>query len=422
MASIKSEKTVPIEPVLKSPESSDANPDRPELPAVRFWLLALSLCLGLLLSFMDSSIVATSLFAIGTEFQQMDTVNWVALAYTLCYLGFAVFFARLSDVIGRRNAFATAYLVFFAFSLGCGFAKTRIGGSGLYSITMIILLETTPAGTKQFLASMIGVVVAVGGVLGPVLGGVLTHYTSWRWVFWINGPIGFVSMVLFCLAWPKAEYLPNVERRTWKELDYPGSVLLIAAAVLVVFPFQDASSSALWDQAIFVVPLVVGLACTLEVEAKALGFLVFVGLGFGLSAAGTTMVGNLQSSLRDHSPAQGIIAQIRILGGSLGIAASSAILGTTLRSQLASVVDPKLLNSLENATSQLTSVQLNAVRRAYSEAFNEDMRVCAIVASVSVVLAFGAWTKPSSRPTVQERGAQHLKNEIDRRTAAANEY
>ncbi|KAH6660671.1 major facilitator superfamily transporter [Truncatella angustata] len=553
MASIKSEKTVPIEPVLKSPESSDANPDRPELPAVRFWLLALSLCLGLLLSFMDSSIVATSLFAIGTEFQQMDTVNWVALAYTLCYLGFAVFFARLSDVIGRRNAFATAYLVFFAFSLGCGFAKTMnqliacrafqgIGGSGLYSITMIILLETTPAGTKQFLASMIGVVVAVGGVLGPVLGGVLTHYTSWRWVFWINGPIGFVSMVLFCLAWPKAEYLPNVERRTWKELDYPGSVLLIAAAVLVVFPFQDASSSALWDQAIFVVPLVVGLACwlglvlwevfihrrwgdkmaaafpmgllrnraytsavvntlflgfpfvmlvyafplrvqvvngksslvagvmmlpllaasatgsvlagiinkvkdrtvetlalssclvalgcgllstisgTLEVEAKALGFLVFVGLGFGLSAAGTTMVGNLQSSLRDHSPAQGIIAQIRILGGSLGIAASSAILGTTLRSQLASVVDPKLLNSLENATSQLTSVQLNAVRRAYSEAFNEDMRVCAIVASVSVVLAFGAWTKPSSRPTVQERGAQHLKNEIDRRTAAANEY
>jgi MFS family permease len=90
---------------------------------------------------MDSSIVATSLFAIGTEFEEMDTVNWVALAYTLCYLGFAVFFSRLSDVIGRRNAFAMAYLIFFAFSIGCGFAKTMnqliacrafqgIGGSG----------------------------------------------------------------------------------------------------------------------------------------------------------------------------------------------------------------------------------------------------------------------------------------------------
>jgi MFS family permease len=162
---------------------------------------------------MDTSIVATSLFAIGTEFQEMNTVNWVALSYTLCYLGFAVFFSRLSDVIGRRNAFAMAYLIFFAFSLGCGFAQSLgqliacrafqgIGGSGeildeghsaptltvagLYSITMIILLETTPAKMRQFLASIVGIVIAVGGVLGPVLGGILTRYTTWRWVFWIK--------------------------------------------------------------------------------------------------------------------------------------------------------------------------------------------------------------------------------------------
>lgn len=146
---------------------------------------------------MDSSIVATSLFAIGVEFEEMDTVNWVALAYTLCYLGFAVLFTRISDIVGRRKAFASAYVIFFAFSIGCGFAQTMnqliacrafqgIGGSGLYSITMIILIETTPAKTKQFLASIIGIVIAVGGVLGPVLGGILTHYTTWRWVFWIK--------------------------------------------------------------------------------------------------------------------------------------------------------------------------------------------------------------------------------------------
>lgn len=227
-------------------------------------------------------------------------------------------------------------------------------------------------------------------------------------------------MVLFWITWPKAEYLPDIERRTWKELDYPGSVLLIAAAILVVYPFQNASSGALWDQAIFLAPLLTGIGCwaalviweifvehrwgdtmaaafpfrllrnrvyssavintlflgfpfimlvfafplrlqvvhgksslqaglmllpllaasatgsvlagaingkkdrtcetmllssglvalgcgllstlsdALDLEAKAFGFLVFVGLGFGLSAAATTMTGNMQASLRDH--------------------------------------------------------------------------------------------------------------------------
>ncbi|KAK9426073.1 putative Major facilitator superfamily transporter [Seiridium unicorne] len=549
MASIEAEKTKRTGNVSSDLDSSDVDQaSRPELPALRFWLLALSLCLGLLLSFMDSSIVATSLFAIGTEFEDMSTVNWVALSYTLCYLSFAVFYSRLSDVIGRRDAFATAYLIFFAFSIGCGFAQNMgqlitcrafqgIGGSGLYSITMIILLEVTPARTKQFIASIVGIVLAVGGVLGPVLGGVLTHYTTWRWVFWINGPIGAVSMVLFCLVWPKAEYLPDIERRTWRELDYLGSFLLIAAAILVVFPFQNASSNALFDKAIFLAPLLSGLACcvalmgwevfvdrcwgdkiaaafplrllrnrvyssalivtlflgfpfimlvyafplrlqvvngksslmagimllpmlgasamgsvlagiingkkdrtcetmilsgslvalgcgllstlsdSLELEGKALGFLVFVGLGFGLAAAGTTMIANLQSSLRDHSPAQGILAQFRILGGSLGIAASSAILGVTLRSQLAGVVNLSLLQSLENVGNELTEAQLAAVRHAYSDTFDEDMRIGAIVACISIVLALGAWTNPRGRLTIQERQAQHLKDEMERREA-----
>ncbi|KAI0132005.1 major facilitator superfamily transporter [Xylariales sp. AK1849] len=520
---------------------------RPEIPALRFGLLAVGLCLGLLLSFMDSSIIATSLFSIGTEFEDMEQVNWVALAYTLCYLGFAVFFARLSDVIGRRNSFIMAYIVFFAFSIGCGFAQTMqqlivcrafqgIGGSGLYSITMIIFLEITPDRTKQFLASLVGIVIAVGGVLGPVLGGIINNYTTWRWVFWINGPIGVLSMALFYLAWPKAEYLPNIERRTWRELDYLGSILLIAAAVLVVYPFQNASSGALWDHAIFLAPLIIGIACwialvvweviidrrwgdgiaaafpirlmrnriygaavintlflgfpfimlvyafplrvqvvngkssllagvmllpmlgssavgsvlagvfngkkdrtcetlvvssclvalgcgllstlsgSLELEAKALGFLVFVGLGFGLSAAGTTMVGNFQSSVRDGSPAQGILSQTRILGGSIGIAASSAVLGVTLRSDLAGIVDPSKLSSLEDNIDILTPDQLNAVRHAYSKSFDKEMRVCAIVASVAVVLTCGGWTR--KRWTVQEHNEQRMKEEIERRKTA----
>lgn len=101
-----------------------------------------SISLGLFLAMIDSSIVATSLLTIATDLGQPARINWVALAYTLAFVGCSVFFARMADVIGRRNAFLTASVLFFSFSLGCGFAPNLttllacrafqgIGGSGL---------------------------------------------------------------------------------------------------------------------------------------------------------------------------------------------------------------------------------------------------------------------------------------------------
>ena len=92
----------------------------------------------------DTTIVATCLYSIGKDFHALENDNWVALSYTLTYLGFSVVFPRISDVIGRRDAFIAAYIIFFAFSLGCGFAQTLnqliilralqgVGGSGQLS-------------------------------------------------------------------------------------------------------------------------------------------------------------------------------------------------------------------------------------------------------------------------------------------------
>jgi MFS family permease len=103
--------------------------------------IRISVCLGLFLSIVDTSIVATSIYTIGLHFNDMKTVNWVALAYTITYLCCAVTFARIADVIGRRKAFMAAYIIFFVFSLACGFAQSLaqliafralqgVGGSG----------------------------------------------------------------------------------------------------------------------------------------------------------------------------------------------------------------------------------------------------------------------------------------------------
>ena len=124
-------------------------------------------------------------------------MTWVALAYTLAYVGFTVIIAFLADVIGRRNAYITAGILFIAASLGCGFSQSLealiacralqgIGGSGLYSLTMVILPEVYPLKKHALFGGIIGAVVAMAGVMGPVLGGAITTTTTWRWVFWIK--------------------------------------------------------------------------------------------------------------------------------------------------------------------------------------------------------------------------------------------
>lgn len=136
-----------------------------------------SVCFGLFLSLMDSTIVATALYTIGVDLKSLSSINWIALAYTLSYLGCAVIFARIADIYGRRNAYIAAFLIFFAFSLGCGFAQSLnqliacrtlqgIGGSGLYSLTFVILPEISPPKVSQAFGAMAGAVVAMAGVLG----------------------------------------------------------------------------------------------------------------------------------------------------------------------------------------------------------------------------------------------------------------
>ncbi|EOO03912.1 putative mfs multidrug protein [Phaeoacremonium minimum UCRPA7] len=407
------------------------------IPPLRFWLLSVGICLGLFMSMLDSSIVATSLFTIGTEFNDLERMNWVALSYTLSYLGCAVFFSRMTDVIGRRDAFLVAFVIFFAFSLGCGFSHSMdtliacralqgVGGSGLYSVTMITLPELSPDRLRKWIASIIGIVIAMAGVLGPVLGGILTEYASWRWVFWVNGPIGAVSMVLFYLTWPKKEFLPNIEKRSWKDLDFLGSFLVIAAPMLGGVAIGSSMGGAISGkknrifETLVAATILIMVGCALETtvsdsynfEPKVLGFLVFIGFGFGLSASSSTMMTVIEASIQDHAPAQGILAQTRIFGGSIGIASSSAILGVKQRTQLGGVVSS---SALTGGTQDLTSTQLSAIRKAYNDAFTETMMVCAIVAGVGILLTLGVYRR--NRMTIEEQRKEQIREETERRKA-----
>ncbi|TVY40402.1 Efflux pump, partial [Lachnellula subtilissima] len=502
----------------------------PVLPKWRLICLTISVCFGLFLSLLDTTIVATALYTIGVNLNSLQKVTWIALSYTLSYLGCAVIFARIGDIFGRRNAYIAAFLIFFAFSLGCGFSQTLsqliacralqgIGGSGLYSLTFVILAEISPQDEKmgRTIGALAGFVVAIAGVLGPVLGGVITHCTTWRWVFWINPPIGIIPLIMFVIAWPKPHQMTPSPRRSWKQLDATGCILLIASTVLIVFSFQQAgirssSSSASWTEPIFLAPLLTGLLCLFllfiwevlvakywedsiatmfplrlmrrrvymgyvlstllagfpyfmvmfalpirmqvvdhktalmagisllpmlgtiavgsmlggaingnrdfkfptlvvgtifmtigcaalstlgaegGVQGGIYGFQVFVGLGFGVLISTVSMSTSLECEIRDNTVAQGIIAQVRILGGSLGIAASTSILGLSQRQHLSHL-------------------------DAYADAFSADMKVAAIVAGAAVLATVVTYRR--ERVDVQARVRERVVEEGVRRRALA---
>jgi MFS family permease len=137
------------------------------------------------------------LVTIGDDFGSLSNINWIALAYTLCDLGCAVMFTSMSDVFGRRNAYIVAFILFFSASIGCGFARSTnqlialrsvqgIGGSGLYSLAMVMFPEIFPRSMRKWIGAVAGGVVGTSGILGPILGGIITHFASWKWIFWLK--------------------------------------------------------------------------------------------------------------------------------------------------------------------------------------------------------------------------------------------
>lgn len=105
--------------------------------------------------------------------------------------------ARLSDAVGRKTVVIMSFIIFLAASMGCAASKTLdqligfraaqgVGGAGLYSLALITYPELSPPSRIVLVTSILGAIVAFAGVCGPVIGGLLTTYAGWRYVFWIK--------------------------------------------------------------------------------------------------------------------------------------------------------------------------------------------------------------------------------------------
>jgi EmrB/QacA subfamily drug resistance transporter len=163
------------------------------------------LMLVLFISSLDQTIVATALPTIGRDLHSLSGAPWVATAYLLTSAITTLLFGKLGDMYGRKMIFQFSIAVFLAGSALCGTATSilalvlfrglqGIGGGGLNSLVQAIIGDVVPARQRARYQAYLGIVATVALIAGPFLGGLFAEDLSWRWIFYINLPIGIVAL------------------------------------------------------------------------------------------------------------------------------------------------------------------------------------------------------------------------------------
>lgn len=203
-----------------------------EGPSIR--LVFAGLMTGLFLAAVDQTVVATALPTIVGELGGLEHLAWIVIAYLLTATASTPLWGKFSDIYGRRQCFQAAIIIFVIGSALCGVAQSMpqlaifravqgIGGGGLLSLPFIVLGDVLSPRERGKSMGYFTAVMAVSGVGGPLLGGVITDHASWRWIFYINVPFGIVAFVVTGIG--LRVQLEPVRRA----IDVIGATLLVAS-------------------------------------------------------------------------------------------------------------------------------------------------------------------------------------------------
>ena len=192
-----------------------------------------ALMLAIFLGALDQTIVAVSMPAISAQFNDVGLLAWVISGYMVAMTIAVPIYGKLGDLYGRRRMILTGTALFTLASVACGLAQDMpqlvlarvlqgIGAGGMVSVSQAIIGDYVPPRERGRYQGYFSSMYALASVAGPVLGGWLTEYLSWRWVFWINLPLGLVALWVIHRALDGL----SVKRREAR-VDYLGAVLMI---------------------------------------------------------------------------------------------------------------------------------------------------------------------------------------------------
>jgi EmrB/QacA subfamily drug resistance transporter len=202
--------------------------------------IIIGLMLIIFLGALDQTIVSVSLPQVVHDLGNLSLLAWVVSGYLVASTVATPIYGKLGDLYGRRMLLSIAVTIFLVASAGCALAQTMpllvlarvlqgIGGGGLISTSQAIIGDVVSLRERGRYQGYISVVYALASVGGPVLGGYLTHFLSWRWVFWINLPLGAIALWTSRRAL-KTLPVPGVKR----PVDYIGALLLTAGLSMLL--------------------------------------------------------------------------------------------------------------------------------------------------------------------------------------------
>jgi EmrB/QacA subfamily drug resistance transporter len=237
----------------------------PVLDSSQRWAILGAIMLGLFLSAMDQTIVGTALPRIIAELSGLKLYAWVFTSYMLASTTLVPIIGKMGDIYGRKGLFLAGISVFLVGSALCGMSQSMvqlivfrgiqgIGGGMIFANAFAIIGDLyTPAERGKYAGIMSGVF-GLASIIGPLIGGAITDHLHWRWVFYVNLPLGAVALTVLWFVLPASS-----PHDTSRRPDYVGAALLATAIAPMLLAFSWAGTDHPWLSGPVIAPLLVAV-------------------------------------------------------------------------------------------------------------------------------------------------------------------